>query len=115
MDLKAKALSSQENCIDFILPTGYSLRINAFYAWVEKSNSNIREVGKLLGLTEYELVQKLEAREVFGKEEITKLVKKMGAKDAFFVIHYPSFQFRRYVYRQVFGKPMKYERRCKNE
>ncbi len=93
------------------LPDSYSVRKNAFLAWCHKNGKSLEEMEKELLMSNGELGRKLEHREKLSKEQITQLVYVMGATDAFFVIHYPSFKFRQKVYRQVFGRKMPYRER----
>ncbi len=111
MDLKQNTLQSIISCTDLVSPEGYSLRLNAFRVWQEKRGHSIQYIAKRAKLSQEEIERKLEQREIFDKETLTRLVYLMGAKDAFFVIYFPSFKFRRAVYFQVFGKQMKYEKR----
>ncbi len=111
MDLRVNTLQSEDFYADLISVQGYSLRINAFKAWLEKSKYTMEDVAERIDISQEELIRKLEQHEIFNRKMLTEIVKMMGAKDAFFAIYFPSFRFRRYVYKQVFGRRMKYKRR----
>ena len=51
-----------------------------------------------------EFKRRLREKEKFNRDEITALVKLMGAEDAFEVIYFPTMKIRRRVWREVFGK-----------
>ena len=88
------------------LSDSYSVRKNAFLAWCRKNGRTVQEMERSMFLNEGELQRMLKKREKFNKTQITRLVYLMGARDAFFVIHFPSFGFRKRVYRQLFGREM---------
>ncbi len=90
---------------------GYSLRINAFFAWLRRSGYTIEYIAERLATTTDDIVLRLRRREKFNERELRILIYLMGAKDAFFVIYFPSFRFRKYVYRCVFGKKMRCRKR----
>ena len=97
--------------ITLVSHDGYSLRINAFFIWLKRSRYSLWYIARRLGTTPDDIINRLRNRAKFNKAELRKLVYIMGAESAFFVIYFPTFRFRRYVYRCVFGKRMKYKKR----
>ena len=78
----------------------------------EKIKRGKRTVERAIkSLKEQGIVLRLRRREKFNERELRILIYLMGAKDAFFVIYFPSFRFRKYVYRCVFGKKMRCRKR----
>ena len=111
MDLKVNSLKSGTSCTDLVSHDGYSLRINAFFAWLRRSGYTLEYIAERLATTTDDIVVRLRRREKFNERELRILIYLMGAKDAFFVIYFPSFRFRKYVYRCVFGKKMRCRKR----
>lgn len=111
MDLKVNSLKSETSCTDLVSHDGYSLRINAFFAGLRRSGYSLEYIAERLAITPVDIVLRLRRREKFNERELRILIYLMGAKDAFFVIYFPTFRFRRYVYRCVFGRRMKYKKR----
>ena len=111
MDLKVNSLKSETSCTDLVSHDGYSLRINAFFAWLRRSGYALEYIAERLATTPDDIVLRLRRREKFNERELRILIYLMGAKDAFFVIYFPSFRFRKYVYRCVFGKKMRCRKR----
>lgn len=98
MDLKVNSLKSETSCTDLVSHDGYSLRINAFFAWLRRSGYTLEYIAERLATTPDDIVLRLRRREKFNERELRILIYLMGAKDAFFVIYFPSFRFRKYVY-----------------
>ena len=90
---------------------GYSLRINAFFAWLKRSGYSLKYIAERLETTPSDIVLRLKRREKFNEMGLRILIYILGAKDAFFVIYFPSFRFRKYVYRCVFGREMRCRKR----
>lgn len=111
MDLEVNSLKSETSCTDLVSHDGYSLRINAFFAWLRRSGYTLEYIAERLATTPDDIVLRLRRREKFNERELRILIYLMGAKDAFFVIYFPSFRFRKYVYRCVFGKKMRCRKR----
>ena len=111
MDLKVNLLKSETSCTDLVSHDGYSLRINAFFVWLRRSGYTLEYIAERLATTPDDIVLRLRRREKFNERELRILIYLMGAKDAFFVIYFPSFRFRKYVYRCVFGKKMRCRKR----
>ncbi len=110
MDLRVNTLKSETICSN-CAKQGYSLRQNAFYIWQQKRGITMEYIAKRMQLSQEEIISKLENKELFDEKSLTKLIFLMGAKEAFFIIYFPSFEFRKYVYEQIFNKKMKYEKR----
>ena len=82
-----------------------------FFAWLRRSGYTLEYIAERLATTPDDIVLRLRRREKFNERELRILIYLMGAKDAFFVIYFPSFRFRKYVYRCVFGKKMRCRKR----
>ena len=82
-----------------------------FFAWLRRSGYTLEYIAERLATTPDDIVLRLRRREKFNERELRILIYLMGAKDAFFVIDFPSFRFRKYVYRCVFGKKMRCRKR----
>ena len=105
MDSKQNTLKSTANCTDLaVYPEVYSLKTQILVEWMLRENCPPRYVSSQLGLTEDEFIVKLLLREKFNRQEIRKLIKLMGAEEAFKVLYFPSSVFRQKVWWQVFGK-----------
>lgn len=113
MSSKQSILSLQENCTNGQAVQGCSLRINAFYLWLNKYGRNIDEVSSRVGITTEEFKQNLIDKKQFTKEQIRTLVYLMGAVEAFHVIYFPSFRLKRKAYKAIFYKKMKVKPRKK--
>lgn len=85
---------------------GYSLRIGAFYSWLKKSGYTTKQIAKRIEMDEDELKRKLKEKEIFNKEQLSVLIKIMGATSACFVIYFPTFELRKQVYLEVFGREL---------
>lgn len=109
--LKQDSYQGKKQIREQISRDGYSLRINAFYAWLKRSSYSFEYIADKLEMTPKDIVLMLKRHEKFNETELQTLIYLMGAKDAFFIIYFPSFQFRKYVYRCVFGKEMKCKKR----
>ena len=82
-----------------------------FFAWLRRSGYTLEYIAERLATTPDDIVLRLRRREKFNERELRILIYLMGAKDAFFVIYFPSFRFRKYVYRCVFRKKMRCRKR----
>ena len=117
IERKSNAISTTEN-ISLSTTQGYSIRIGAFYAWAEKHGYSPYRIAKALNMQEEDMKKRLNEKQFFTKSQLKRLIRLMGANSAFFVIHFPSFKFRRQVYFEVFGKELqtnKRKRRYKKE
>lgn len=92
--------------MNFLITSGYSLKKRALLRWIYKHNLSQPYVAHSLGMSTYEFKRKLYYRQKFSQMQIRKLVYLMGARDAFFVIYFPSPTFRREVYFYVFGREL---------
>lgn len=106
MDLKQSTYKSETSCIE-----GYSLRSGAFNDWMARNGWTNREMAARLGMNKDELTLNLLLQRKFNKEQITRLVRIMGANDALFVLYLDSFEERQRVYYATFGKPLKGNRK----
>ncbi len=111
-DLKV-VVEQQNNAIDIISSQGYSLRPGAFYAWLKDNDYTTKTMARRMSMSEQDLITKLENNLLFDRQQITSLVNFMGAEDAFFVIHFPTFEFRQNVYAAVFLREMPVGKRRK--
>ena len=109
--MKQDTYPNKDEIVNLVSHDGYSLRINAFFAWLRLSGYTLEYIAERLATTPDYIVLRLRRREKFNERELRILIYLMGAKDAFFVIYFPTFRFRRYVYRCVFGRRMKYKKR----
>ena len=109
--MKQDIYPNKEEFSNLVSHDGYSLRINAFFAWLRRSGYTLEYIAERLETTPDDIVLRLRRREKFNERELRILIYLMGAKDAFFVIYFPSFRFRKYVYRCVFGKKMRCRKR----
>lgn len=109
--MKQDIYPKKEEFSNLVSHDGYSLRINAFFACLRRSGYSLEYIAERLATTPVDIILRLRRREKFNERELRILIYLMGAKDAFFVIYFPTFRFRRYVYRCVFGRRMKYKKR----
>lgn len=85
---------------------GYSLRAGAFYSWLKESGYTTSQIATRLNMDEQEFVHKLKTKQLFGREQLRVLIRLMGASSACFVMYFPTFEFRKQIYFEVFGKEL---------
>jgi len=104
-EIKNKCLPEQFE-IDRTKIEGYSLRSGAFYAWLKESGYTTSQIAARLDMQEDELERKLKEKQLFDREQLRVLIRLMGASSACFVMYFPTFEFRKQVYFEVFGKEL---------
>ena len=104
-EIKKKYLPEQGE-IDRTKIEGYSLRSGAFYSWLKESGYTTRQIAMRLDMDEQEFVHKLKTKQLFGREQLRVLIRLMGASSACFVMYFPTFEFRKQIYFEVFGKEL---------
>ena len=70
MDLKVNSLKSETSCTDLVSHDGYSLRINAFFAWLRRSGYTLEYIAERLATTPDDIVLRLRRREKFNEREL---------------------------------------------
>ena len=115
MDLKQSTYKSAQSFTELAPAAGGSLRINAFYAWLNRSGYTVENIANRLKISEDELEQRLINKELFDQEQIKRLIRLMGAKDAFFAIYFSSFAERERIYEATFLKKMKVKKRRRGQ
>lgn len=106
MDSKANLFVSDKNLVEriaYALIDGYPLKKKQLKRWIYDLDYTQSYVARKLGLTPIEFKRKLQEKEKFNREQITKLVYLMGAEEAFKVIYFPTVQMREEVRQKVFG------------
>ncbi len=104
-EIKNRHLPEQGE-IDRTKIKGYSLRRGAFYAWLKESGYTTSQIATRLDMGEQEFVHKLKTKQLFGREQLRILIETMGASSACFVMYFPTFEFRKQIYFEVFGKEL---------
>ena len=104
-EIKNRHLSEQGE-IDRTKIEGYSLRSGAFYSWLKESGYTTSQIATRLNMDEQEFVHKLKTKQLFGREQLRILFETMGASSACFVMYFPTFEFRKQIYFEVFGKEL---------
>lgn len=104
-EIKNRYLPEQGE-IDRTKIEGYSLRSGAFYAWLKESGYTTSQIATRLNMDEQEFVHKLKTKQLFGREQLRILIETMGASSACFVMYFPTFEFRKQIYFEVFGKEL---------
>ena len=89
----------------------YALKKRALKRWIYSHGYTHREIAKKLHMTTKKFKRKLSQKEVFNVEQICRLVYLMGARDAFYVIYFPTFKERCRVYNEAFGKKWRKRRK----
>ena len=84
--MKQDIYPNKEEFSNFVSHDGYSLRINAFFAWLRRSGYTLEYIAERLATTPDDIVLRLRRREKFNERELRILIYLMGAKDAFIVI-----------------------------
>ena len=90
--MKQDTYPKKEEFNKLVSHDGYSLRINAFFAWLRRSGYTIEYIAERLATTTDDIVLRLRRREKFNERELRILIYLMGAKDAFFVIYFSVVQ-----------------------
>lgn len=105
MDSKQSTLNSATNSTKPIFPAdGYPLKKYPLKRWIYDNHFSQPFVARVMQLSPEEFKRRLRRKEKFNRDEITALVKLMGAEDAFEVIYFPTMKIRRRVWHEVFGK-----------
>lgn len=86
----------------------YALKKRVLKRWIYSHGYTQREVAKKLHMTTEKFKRKLSRKETFNMEQICRLVYLMGAREAFYVIYFPTYKERCRVYYEAFGK------KCRN-
>ncbi len=89
----------------------YTLKKRALKYWLFRHRLTVKEFSEKLQLGEKELNTRLEFWEYFSCEEIERLVYLMGAREAFYVIYFPTYKERCRVYYETFGKKWRKRRK----
>lgn len=100
MDLRTNTYESVTNCIDN--ESGYSLKKRKLQQWIYRNHLTQPYFARRLGVEPKEFKAMIKDNVPFNREQITKLVRFMGARAAFNVIYFPTLNQRRKVYRAVF-------------
>lgn len=98
---------SETNSFNYILeqiPTGYSLKKQKFFKWLNENGYRRNKVAEKLHITDDELLKRLNEHGLFNKEQLSWLIKAMGARIAFEAIYFPSPEQKKQVEWEVFGK-----------
>lgn len=106
MSEKNNTYLSEQGEIDRTKIEGYSLRSGAFYSWLKESGYTTSQIATRLDMDEQEFVHKLKTKQLFGREQLRVLIRLMGASSACFVMYFPTFEFRKQIYFEVFGKEL---------
>lgn len=101
MALRANTYKSATDCINN--ESGYSLKKRKLQQWIYRKRLTQPYVARRLKLEPDEFKRMIKGKVPFNKEQITRLVRFMGARAAFQVIYFPTFNQRRKVYKTVFG------------
>lgn len=104
-EIKNRHLPEQGE-IDRTKIEGYSLRSGAFYSWLKESGYTTSQIATHIDMDEQEFVHKLKTKQLFGREQLRILIRLMGASSACFVMYFPTFEFRKQIYFEVFGKEL---------
>lgn len=100
MDLRTNTYESETSCIDN--KSGYSLKKRKLQQWIYRNHLTQPYFARRLGVEPEEFKAMIKSKELFNREQITKLVRFMGARAAFNVIYFPTIKQRRKVYKIVF-------------
>ena len=101
MDLQ---VNSSKSATDYIKEESkYSLKKRKLQQWIYLNQLRQPYVARRLGLDPIEFKAMIKDNVPFNREQITRLVHLMGAKDAFRVIYFPTSEQRSEVYKSVFG------------
>lgn len=107
MNSKTDTCKSQANSIENmngILAEGYSLKKYRLKCWIYDNEYTQPFVARTMGIDPIEFKRMLREREKFSREQLWKLIKLMGAEEAFNVLYFPSKRRRRKIWWEVFGK-----------
>jgi hypothetical protein len=89
----------------------YVLKKKVLKTWIYTHNHTQVEIAHKLGLSVEEFKRMLRERIPFKAYQIRRLVYMMKATNAFYVIYFPTYQMRCKVWRKVFGKYRKKEKK----
>ena len=89
----------------------YALKKRVLKRWIYSHGYTQREVAKKLHMTTEKFKRKLSRKETFNMEQICRLVYLMGAREAFYVIYFPTYKERCRVYYEAFGKKWRQRRK----
>lgn len=106
MSEKNNTYLPEQGEIDRTKIEGYSLRSGAFYSWLKESGYTTSQIATRLDMNEQEFVHKIKTKQLFGREQLRVLIRLMGASSACFVMYFPTFEFRKQIYFEVFGKEL---------
>lgn len=101
MGLRTNTYESVTDCIKN--ESGYSLKKRKLQQWIYRNHLTQPYMARRLKLEPDEFKQMIKGNVPFNREQITLLVRFMGARVAFNVIYFPTLNQRRKVYRTVFG------------
>ena len=101
MDLQTSMSKSATNFANNEI--GYSLKKRKLYQWIYSHQLTQPYVAKQMGIEHAEFQTMLNKGVKFNREQITRLVKLMGARDAFDAIYFPTAKQREEVYQKTFG------------
>lgn len=105
MDSKQSTLNWAANSTKPIVPAdGYPLKKYPLKRWIYDNHFSQPFVARVMKIPPDEFKRKLREKEKFNREEITALVKLMGAEDAFNAIYFPTKKIRRRVWYEVFDR-----------
>ncbi len=83
---------------------GYSLKKRKLKDWIYDNGKTQPYTARKLVITKAELQRKLNEREPFDEEQIRSLVRLVGAEAAIEIIYFPTFEEKRRVFEQTFGR-----------
>lgn len=115
MDSRQNISKSETSSFEVIVsekPTGYSLKKQKFFKWLNAGNYSRKYVAKRLNITDEELMKRLNEHGLFDRAQLAWLINEMGAKTAIEVIYFPTPEQKKQVEYDVFGK---YKEEKKNE
>ena len=103
VDICKSQTSSIEN-MNSVLAEGYSLKKYRLKKWIYDNGYTQPFVARKMGIEPIEFKRMLRERMKFSREQLWKLIKLMGAEEAFKVLYFPSKRRRRKIWWEVFGK-----------
>jgi hypothetical protein len=81
---------------------GYSLKQKTLYHELCRRRYKVKLFAQKMGLTVDELKNKLKNKELFSKEQISKMVYILGAEATFNIIYFPTLEEKSNVYKRTF-------------